>query len=660
MRWIVRILGVVVLIAVIAVSSLFVIPTDRIVTAAYERFEQTTGRSLRIDGGIRPSLFPSLGVRVMDVEIGNPDWVTQGPLMRADRMHIAVSWASLFSGEVKLEGFEFAGPDLVFVRRADGIESWALDTAVAAETIVEEETTANGITFSFEQAELSNARVRFLDLSTGQDLTLEGVDARVTLPDPAGPLTLAMSAILNGTPLELEGRIESTSAFLAGGVEPLTLALSWDGGTVGLDGRAGIAPVGFDGQVNVAINDLGPVMAIAGSAAPVLPRGFGRDEIELNAQVTYASEGSIHLRQAQVTLDQNQLVADLDILPQDERMLVRGRIQGSVLDLSTLSDGGSDSAASSGWSNEAIDVSGLFGVDLDVVTIFEAVDLGAARLGATEIRSALTAGRMVLELRQIALYGGSLGGEFVVNGRGGLSVGGTLTLNNVQLSPLLSELADYDRLEGQGSAQLQFLGVGNSMDAIMRSLSGQGRLDLGGGTIQGLDLGGMLRNLDMSYQGEGTRTVYDSMTSSFTINGGVLSNDDFLLAASFGEVSGAGAVNIGAQTLDYRMIPRVLSEGGAGGFSVPILISGPWANLSFRPDLEFLARQELEAELDAVEAAARERLAVETQRLEQQVRDQLAEEAQGLLGQGTENIQENLQDQLRQEAEDQLRRLLGR
>jgi AsmA protein len=208
------------------------------------------------------------------------------------------------------------------------------------------------------------------------------------------------------------------------------------------------------------------------------------------------------------------------------------------------------------------------------------------------------------------------------------------------------EFAGYERLEGTGSGAVNFLMVGNDMDTLMNSLSGAGNLEFGQGAILGLDIWGMIRNLDTSYQGEGSRTVYDSITASFTIADGVLSNDDFLMDSSVGRVAGIGTVGIGAQVLDYTVTPEVLA-GEAGGLRVPLRISGAWSDPNYSLDLEALAGQQLEGQIDALEGQATE--AVQGA-------------VSGALGVEVETVAEAedaLEERLRQEAEDQLLRLLG-
>jgi len=225
---------------------------------------------------------------------------------------------------------------------------------------------------------------------------------------------------------------------------------------------------------------------------------------------------------------------------------------------------------------------------------------------------------------------------------------------------LMEELAGYDRLEGRGDLAINLLGVGNDVASLMQSLEGTGQVQFGQGAILGFDLADMIRNFDPSFQGEGQRTVFDSLNASFAITSGVLQNDDLVLAAPWGQVTGAGEADIGAQTVNYRVIPGVMQGAdGSGGISVPILITGPWADLSFRPDLAFIAEQELAEERERLEAEARARLAEEQERLEQSIRDQ-ASDALGLdiqEGQSQEEVEDALEQRLREQAEEQLRRL---
>ncbi|MCH8466162.1 MAG: AsmA-like C-terminal region-containing protein [Roseinatronobacter sp.] len=344
-------------------------------------------------------------------------------------------------------------------------------------------------------------------------------------------------------------------------------------------------------------------------------------------------------------------------MPGAERARLTGQLAGDVLDLRSASTGQGSAAqgqgASAGWSRAPIDASALGLVDAEISLSLNGLRTDITTLGRTRLGLSIDRARAVVTFREVALFGGQMTGEFVMNNRAGLSVGGTMRLREIDLLPLLGELADYRRLQGRGDLDMQFLGVGNSMHAIMNSLRGEGRLALGAGELLGFDLSQMLRNLDMSYMGEGRRTVYQSVTGTFTMAEGVLRNDDLRMQAERFSVTGRGQVGLGARNLDYRIIPAAVR--GDESLRVPLMITGPWDAPRFRLDMEALAREQLRAEQERLEEIARE----EARRLEERARSEAVQRIERDLG-VTREEGESVQDTIRRGVEEELgRRLRG-
>jgi AsmA protein len=86
---------------------------------------------------------------------------------------------------------------------------------------------------------------------------------------------------------------------------------------------------------------------------------------------------------------------------------------------------------------------------------------------------------------------------------------------------------------------------------------------------------------------------------------GVVRSDDLAMSAPVISVGGKGRVNLGKQSMNYRLVPRALAGAdGTGGLKVPLVISGPWVDLSYKLDVEAMTGVD-------VEAGAKERLARE-------------------------------------------------
>ncbi|MEL6209937.1 MAG: AsmA family protein, partial [Pseudomonadota bacterium] len=83
MRWVFRLLGLIVLIIIAAIAAVFLLPSDRIAGVVEERFQAATGRALTIEGDVRPSLWPELGVNTGAVSIANADWAGDAPMVAA-------------------------------------------------------------------------------------------------------------------------------------------------------------------------------------------------------------------------------------------------------------------------------------------------------------------------------------------------------------------------------------------------------------------------------------------------------------------------------------------------------------------------------------------------------------------------------------------------
>lgn len=650
MRWILRIVFGLLALVVAAVAVLFLLPAERIAGLVTDRFEAATGRAMTLQGDVRPTLWPELGVNTGPVTIANAGWSDAGPMLSADRLSVGVDIMALLGGDVRISRIEIEAPRVVLEVASDGRGNWEMVRAggeAVTATSGGEVVVAGGVPqFTLDRAVISGGSLTFIDRASGSRTELSSVDATLRLPDFEGAADLDLAAVMNGQRFAVTGQIAAFAGFLGAGAVPVTAEFAVGGNKVAFQGRAGLDPVAAGGRLEAELDDMGALFALIGLAAPDLPRGLGREAV-VSGAVTVTQAGAITLRDATIRLDQNTLTGAADITLA-ERPRIVATLSAGALDLSeavTDEDGASGTGsaeAASGWSRDPIDVSGLQAVDAEIALAAASVDLGLAQLGRTNILVTLDKGRAVTEIREIQAYDGTVTGTLVVNSRGGLSTRADLSGKGVRIKPLLVQLADWDRLQTTGDVRMNLLGVGNSVDALMNSLSGEGAIKFGQGEIAGLDLVGMLRNLDASYIGEGAKTIFESIGATFTVDQGVLTNADLAFLAPLITASGKGRIGLGAQTLDYRL------EGQTGGgIRVPVLITGTWANPKFRLDLESLAEERIEVEVEKVKEQA-----------EEAVIERLNEEL-GVDIQTKEDIDDVLKKELEERARDGLLDLLG-
>ncbi len=650
MRVILRLAGAVLVLAVLAVIAVLMIPAERVADAAARQFTQLTGRQLQIEGSVRPSFWPDLGVRTGPVTIANADWSDAGPMLQADGLQIGVNLAGLLGGEVHVTGLQATNPHLILERAADGRENWVFGGSNGG--AVTPDTPGVDAPFSFDRLEVKGGTLTFIDQAADQRWTVESLDLDATSPSWTGPASLTASGRMNGQALTLDATAGVFSDLVNGRVVPLTLEASAGAARMDFDGRGGLQPLQGEGKLTADLADLVAVAALAGTTTPALPMGLGAQSVAMSGALTLAPDGRAFLRDAKLALDGNEFRGAVDYASDGERRKLTAQLAGDVLTLSAPGTGdvAGTVANPSGWSTDPIDVSALGQMDADIGLSLEGLTSPWADLGATRMRLTLDRARAVIDVTEMQAYDGTVKGAFVVNGRGGLSVRADLTFAGLAMEPLLSDVAAFDRLTGTGDLRLNLLGVGSSEAEIMQSLSGDGSLSLGQGEIRGLDVLGMLRSLDAGYVGEGQKTVFDSVTASFAVDAGVLRNSDLMLTGPYLAATGTGEVGIGARTLDYRLRPTALADAdGSGGVMVPLLITGTWDDPKFRLDLESIARERMEEEARALEEKAR----AEAKRLEDEAKAELEAKLKEELG--VEALEgESLEDAARRRAQEAL------
>lgn len=673
MRWIVRFFVFLVAVIGIAIVGLLMIPGERIAKIAKEQFEAATGRPIEISSDVSTTIWPVLGVRTGRVEIANAPWSDNGPMLAADELLVGVNALSLLSGNIDIRRIEAVAPEVLLEVRSDGTPNWAFEGVTAAEGTSTGGASSGGAipAFTVGKGIVSDGSVRWLDHQSGTDVALNDVNMELRLPDFSGEGSVQLDLTMNGVKQVLDAKIAEFGPFLNGAVTSLSADLSVGGSTAGFSGRGGWLPLSLEGQINADLDDMASVYKTAGQAPAAVPRGFGQT-IAANGNLTVTEQQTIHLRGATLTLDQNSLTGDIDVALAGDRPDVTANLTANALDFSSLAASSNGAAPAdgasggTGWSRDVIDASFLSTANASVNFNAESIDLGTLKLGPTRTSAELNNSRIEFTINQIAAYQGAVSGNFVMNNRSGLSMGGNLNFSQIALQPALSDLAGYERLIGNADFQMNFLAVGNNMHDIMNGLSGSGRFAIGQGELRGLDLAGMLRNLDLSFEGEGKKTIFNEAGASFTIDGGVLHNNDLALVADRIRADGAGQIGLGAQTLDYRVTPAAFLSGDESqGITVPVIIEGTWADPKFRPDLQALIDQNLAEEKAALEArlaeeraAAEARLQQEREDLEARAAEKLEEEL-GVTQEEGEDLEDTLRRGLENEARDALRGLLG-
>jgi AsmA protein len=168
----------------------------------------------------------------------------------------------------------------------------------------------------------------------------------------------------------------------------------------------------------------------------------------------------------------------------------------------------------------------------------------------------------------------------------------------VRALPLLSGLAEFDRIDGKMQAKIAARSAGDSQQALMSNLSGTAFVIFQDGSIRGLNVAQMIRSLTSStlngwQEQQEQSTDLSQLSASFRIDHGQAVTTDLNLVGPLAKVTGAGTVDIGTKMMGFRVEPKlVLTTEGQGrlsdpvGFGIPVMIEGPWSQPRIYPEMQ--------------------------------------------------------------------------
>src|SRR6202021_636693 len=146
----------------------------------------------------------------------------------------------------------------------------------------------------------------------------------------------------------------------------------------------------------------------------------------------------------------------------------------------------------------------------------------------------------------------------------------TSDLIGVRALPLLRSVADFDKLDGKLQAKLAVRSAGSSQRAVLSNLSGTVYAVFKEGARRGLSVVQMIRSLAASPlsgwpEAKEQATDLTQLSASFRIDKGQATTSDLNLVGPLVRVTGTGTVDLAAQTLAFRVEPKlVMTTEGQG------------------------------------------------------------------------------------------------
>lgn len=684
--WIKVVLGVVAALALVIVLALaallmFFDPNDYKpqIDAAIER---QIGRDVSIDGPIRLSVFPWLGVKLGHIQVANAEGFSDKPLAELNSAEASVRLLPLLTREIRIGTVSLNGLRLRLTRHADGQSNWQgiIDQITAKPADDDHEASATDVSSSDKThmplsslevgaIKITDAAVDWRDETSNTHYAVDNVGLDTGRLTDGAAFRLEMSGDLQLPEQKLVASINVVSSIephltdrfyrfaslsvnmlvkgpsIPGGEQEANLSAAGEAdltaGRFSLD-NVTLQTAGATATGKVSGDGLNDKLAYNGrlTIEPFSPRSVLQQmeidppKTQLKSALGSASfdaqfEGGadrIRFKQIKAALDKSTLVGTgrIDSLSSPHIVLDLNLDQLNVDHY--LPPGSAEQAKTSqppktgggsAQKDAEFDLSALQALNLDGQLKIGA--LTAANIKISDADVGLSAKNGVLDIKPLTaqLYGGRLdltGGINTQSAEPTFKLRGTL--KQLQVQPLLQDVAGSQRLSATGDAQLDLTAQGKQVAQLKRSVSGQASFNLKDGEIHGVSLASLIALARQQLQGGGTSqgaigpsqtTVFSRFGGHFNIADGVMSGDDLALITPKITGHGQGQYDIAQNQLDYTLAAKVPDDASGhledlAGVAVPIKLTGgllsPNYSLDIKGALKAAARSQLKAHGD--------------------------------------------------------------
>jgi AsmA protein len=609
--------GIVVVLLIVAVVALpFLIPVNTYRDKLVAAVKQSTGRDLAINGKVAFALLPTLGFEANDVAFSNAPGADAKSMAKLAKLQVAVKLMPLLRSEVEIDKLVLVDPDIALEIDKQGKPNWQFAQAPAAGapaapkpgTPTPAAPADSGKAGSplgdlrLDDVRLENGHITYIDHRTGEKQELSAIGMKLSLPGLDSPFNGAGGATWHGEKMALTVSVGNPRALMDGKTSALGLKIEAKPVNFDFKGEStSLTPLKMDGAVNLQVPSIrglaqwagsplnapgtgfGPLsiagkVAMAGSKMSFTDAAIGLDNIKAKGEVTFDSAGVRPSLKGKLDVDR------LDVNPYlpPEGAKPAGAPAPAATGSAPPAGGPAPAQKSAEWSDAPLDLAALKTADVEFALSAGSILYRKIQIGKSALGLHLKDGHFEADLTELALYKGAGKGKVVLDGSGavpGLQL--DFNLAQMQLEPLLKDAVDFDKLTGTGAFDMSVGGKGKSERELVNALAGKGSINFTDGTIKGLDLVAMVKNLASALQAKSgsSQTNFSSLTGSYVITNGVLKNNDLLLKSEV-SLSGAGTVDLPHKSVDYKLTPPRV-----GGVTVPIVAKGPWDNISYQPDL---------------------------------------------------------------------------
>ncbi len=569
----------------LAYVSLVVLEPERVKPLLAEQIEKATGRTLTIEGDLKPTLSLTPTLTASQISLSNAKWGKAAHFVKAEQLNISFSLIPLLLGDTTIDAVTISGGEVWLEQKGDQ-SNWEFDIdveeVITADEDVQPAEPEQSADFAINLLEVKDSHVHYQKLDAGgqkhelaiQQLNLKGF--------AMGALEAAsLNAKFN------HANVEATAS-MADEVLQLKAALNMPKSSVGITGSVSLNDFVFDAALLIDSQKLNEVLALADVKSDNT-NAFKLDTT-LGGTTKLMSINQLALTYGDITL---QGAGKLDLSA--NKPSINGAFKMAALDLrgdakpaakasSDAADGEAGAAAPKAGMipRTPLPFDALKSLNANLDFALDEVLLDDGKFTKISSKIALKNGMLALNNIKAHKADGSLTGELKVNAMATPpSVSLNLKSDKLTIGGIMQEMGADSVKGGALTANLSLSGSGVSLHDIAKSAGGnydmlveQATYMPPSGVSQATAFFDVLRGKEA-----GSAIDIKCGIVQFGIEGGVAKTKALAVQAPNAIVTGTGDINLGEETLSMQLKARSTVLGFADVVP-PLAVSGPWSNIT--------------------------------------------------------------------------------
>jgi AsmA protein len=623
------VLGILVLVVILlAVALPFILNPNSFKDEIAKLVKDKTGRELVIQGDIKLSVFPWLGMQIGPAELSNAKGFSSVPFASITQTDVHVRFWPLLHRQIEVGEVKLDGLNLDLEKDADGHDNWQDISEHLAHVPAKGEGGSGGnIDLSVAGVAVTDSQVRWTDAEKHQQYTISDFSLKLGAFASAKPLSMESGFDFTGTNPAVQGHVDFSGTAIAdlehrlytaddakldmqaqGDAVPggqVKASLHWqhvaynaEQGSLAVNGLTAGA-YGVNLQLEAQGSGIGKNANFSGSAklARFSPRdllkALGHPDLA-NARDTgafsaafgsfgfVAGPSSMALNSMDFTLDDTHMTGSAGIKDFKTRAI------GFDLDVDKFDADRYLPPQQLGTPDkprEEIDLDKV-GLPLRTLRVLDAhgrVHVGnftllGAKLG--DLSFALDAQDGLVDVKPFSasVYGGSADGELSIDAREANGdqpvVSETVTLHGVQIAGLAQDLFKTDKFSGAVDLTAAVRAQGRVVGEMRHTVTGRITYEVKGGDLQGVNVWDAIVRAYAQTQGRAApapaaaQTEFGDVRGSSSVNRGIMVDRGFSAALPALALSGAGKLDLTDLTVDYNLKGRVTGTPPGGAAAV--------------------------------------------------------------------------------------------